>query len=141
MGPNECRPCGRVLALGCWRQSVALQDIAHRLIGNLVPQIGQCPHNSVIAPVRVLLGHANDQLLKSSVDPGSAWGSPHLRATELAGDQLAVPCQDGVWPGHSCHLAEDPAAQSMTNLTEPGSLGVRETRPPLQIGLLVPAFG
>src|SRR6202158_6359673 len=131
MGPNECRPCGRVLALGCWRQSVALQDIAHRLIGNLVPQIGRRPHNSVIAPVRVLLGHANDQLLKSSVDPGSAWGSPRLRAIELAGDQFTVPRQDGIWPGHSCHFAEDLAAKSMTNLAEPDSLNVRKPHPRL----------
>ena len=53
-------------------ETVALQNIADRLIGYLIPQVGQRPHNSVIAPVSVLLGHANDQLLKGSVDPRSA---------------------------------------------------------------------
>ncbi len=42
---------------------MALQDIADGLIADLVPQIGQRPRNSVITPVTVLLGNANDQLL------------------------------------------------------------------------------
>ena len=61
---DECRPGCRALALRCRRQSVAVQDIADRLIADLVPQIGQRPHNPVIAPVTVLPRHANDQLLK-----------------------------------------------------------------------------
>jgi hypothetical protein len=58
--PNESRPGCRAFALWRGRQSVALQDIADRLIADLVPQIGQRPRNPVITPVTVLLGHAND---------------------------------------------------------------------------------
>ena len=54
------------------RQRVAVQDIANRLIGNHIPKIGQSAHNPVIAPVAVLAGHANDQLLDFSSDPRSA---------------------------------------------------------------------
>jgi len=39
---------------------MALQDIAHRLIADLVPQISQRPDDTVITPVMVLLRHAND---------------------------------------------------------------------------------
>jgi len=39
---------------------MALQDIADRLIADLIPQIGQGPHDAVIAPIRVLLSHADD---------------------------------------------------------------------------------
>jgi hypothetical protein len=42
---------------------MAFQDITDRLIADLVPQISQRPRNPVLAPVTVLLGHANDQLL------------------------------------------------------------------------------
>jgi hypothetical protein len=40
-----------------------LQNIANRLIGNHIPEIGQGARNPVIAPVPVLARHANDQLL------------------------------------------------------------------------------
>ena len=64
-----------------------------------------------------------------------------LRAIEFAGDQLAVPGQDGVRPRHSCDLGENLAAQAMTDLAERGSLGVRELQPPVQLGLQDAVFG
>src|SRR5260370_36194053 len=91
------------------------------------------PRNPVIAPITVLLGHANDQLLDFSLDPRPTGASRGFRAIEFAGDQLAVPGQDSVRPGHIGHLAENLAAQSMTDLTERGSLGVRESRPSFQL--------
>jgi len=120
---------------------VALQDIADGLIANLVSQIGQRPRNSVITPVMVLLGHANDQLLNLSLDPRPAGAPTSLRAIKLVGDKLAVPSQDGVRPRHIGHLGEDLAAQAMTDLGQCGSLGVRELQPPLQLGLQDPIFG
>src|SRR6266508_7054230 len=114
MHPNESRPGCRVLALWRRRQRVALQDIADRLIAHLVPKISQRPHDPVITPVTVLLGHANDQLLDLSLDPRPAGASTGLRALEFAGHQLAVPGQDGVRSGYIRHLAENLAAQAMT---------------------------
>jgi hypothetical protein len=64
---------------------VASQDISDRLIGDLKSQISQRPHNPVIAPGAVLLGHANNQFLNCPLDPGAAWASM-LRAIELARD-------------------------------------------------------
>src|SRR5262245_8239738 len=69
-----------------------------RLIADLIPQIGQRPSDPVIAPITVLLGHANDELLDLAPDPRSAWAATGFRAIELAGDKLAVPAQDSVWP-------------------------------------------
>src|SRR5262249_42972151 len=108
MHPNEIRPGCRALALWRRRQRVALQDIADRLIADLVPKIGQRPRNPVITPVTVLLGHANDQLLNLSLDPRSSEASTSLRTIEFAGDQLAVPGQDGVRSRRRIgHLAEN----------------------------------
>ena len=115
-----------MLALWCGPHSVALQDIADRLIADLVPKISQRPHDPVITPVTVLLGHANDQLLDLPLDPRPARPARGLGPIEFAGDQLAVPGQDGVRSRHIGHLAENLATQSMTDLAERGSLGIRE---------------
>jgi hypothetical protein len=117
------------------------RTLPDRLIADLITQIGQRPSNPVIAPVTVLLGHANDQALDLLLDPRPAGAPTSLRAIKLAGDKLAVPSQDGVRPGDIGHLAENLAAQSMTDLAERGSLGVRELQPSLQLGLQDAIFG
>jgi hypothetical protein len=43
VSPDEVRPRGCALALRGRRQTVTSQNIANRLIGNLVPKIGQRP--------------------------------------------------------------------------------------------------
>src|ERR1019366_2784672 len=106
-----------------------------------MPQIDQRPHNPIIAPGPILLGHANNQFLDFSVDPWPAPGSTCPRSIELASDEPSVPCQDGVWPGCSRHLVEGLAAQSMANLAELRSLGVREPQAPFRLGLQDPVFG
>src|SRR5450759_3637839 len=105
-----------------------------------MPQIGQRPHNPIIAPGPILLGHANNQFLNFSVDPWPARGSPFLRAIELAGDEPSVPCQDGVRQGGSRHLAECLATQSTANLAELRSPRVRKLQPPLQLAPQDPVF-
>ena len=97
--------------------------------------------NPVIAPVPVLARHANDQLLDLLLDPRSARALTGLRAIEFAGDELAVPGQDSVRSGYIRHLAENFAAQSMSNLAVRGSLGVRQPQPPFQLGLQDAVFG
>ena len=89
---------------------MALQDIADRLIADLMPQIGQRPSDPVKTPMTVLLGQANDELLDLAPDPRSAWAATGFRAIELAGDKLAVPGQDSIGPRHSCDLGEGFAA-------------------------------
>src|SRR5437773_11087206 len=101
------------LRSGAGGRALALQNIADRLIGNLIPEIGQGARNPVIAPVPVLAGHANDQLLDLSLDPRSARALTGLRAIEVADDQLAVPGQDGVRAGRGCDVAEALAPQPL----------------------------
>src|ERR1035437_7757048 len=105
-----------------------------------MPQIGQRPNDPVIAPGRILLGHANNQFLNFSIDSGPAWDSTLLRAIELARGKSSVPCQDGIRQGHMRHLAKGLTAQSTANLAELRSLGVREPQPPLQLAPQDPVF-
>jgi hypothetical protein len=88
VGVNERRPGGRALALRRRRQTVALQDIADRLMAYTISQIGQRPGNPVITPVPVLLGQTNDQLLDLAVTrgrpgPRRAFEPSNLWATSL----------------------------------------------------------
>src|SRR5206468_7100524 len=121
---NEGRPAGCAFAL--WRgwQTMALQHIADRLIADLIPEVGQCSHDPVIAPITVILGHTDDQLLDLSTDPRPSGAAAGLRAIEFAGHQLAVPGQDSVRSGHSRHLGVGLTAQSMADLSQCSSLGV-----------------
>ena len=120
---------------------MALQNIANRLIGNHIPEIGQGARNPVIAPVPVLARHANDQLLHLALDPRSTRAMTNLRAIEFASDQLAVPGQDSVRPGDGCDLGENLAAHAMTNFAERGSIGIRQLQPTFQLGLQDAVFG
>src|SRR5215510_1381409 len=70
------------------RQSMSSQDIADRLSGNLIPQIGQGADNPSIAPVPVLAGHAHDQLLELALDPRSAQTSTPLEPSNLRATSL-----------------------------------------------------
>src|SRR5450631_1205235 len=99
-----------------------------------MPQIGQRPHNPVIAPGPILLGHANNQPLNCLVDSRPAWPSPFPRAIELTGDEPSIPGQNGIRQGGSRHLAECLAAQSTANLAKLRSLRVRKLQPPLPLG-------
>src|SRR3954464_4908841 len=105
-----------VIMVGGRRQTVAVQDVADRLIADPISQIGQGAGNPVIAPVPILLGHANDQLLDFSRDSRPARAATSFRAVELAGDQLSVPGQDGVRLSHSCDLSQCLATEAMTDL-------------------------
>src|ERR1700747_3321364 len=106
---------------------MALQNIAHRLIGNHIPEIAKGPQNPVKPEAPFFARHANDQLLHLALDPRSTRAMTNLRAIEFAGDQLAVPGQDSVRPGDGCDLGENLAAHATTNFAERGSLGI----PPL----------
>src|SRR5436190_1309987 len=99
---------------------MTLQDIADRLIAELVSQISQRPSNPVIAPVPVLLGDANDQLLDLAREPRSARAAAGFRAIKLVGNQLTVPGQDSVGPRYSCNFGQGLAAQIARNVTMNG---------------------
>src|SRR5262249_38084627 len=108
---------------------------------NLIPEVGQGAYYPVIAPVPVLDGHTNNQLLDLAVDPRPARASTSLQAVEFAGDKLAIPGKDGVRPGDGCDLGENRTPEPMTDLAERGSIGVRQLQPALQLGLQDAVFG
>src|SRR5712691_13283807 len=66
------------------------------LVTHGVSQVGQCPHDAVIAPRAILLGHADNEGLQFRVDLRSSWGLALLGAVKFLGNQYVVPGKDGV---------------------------------------------
>ena len=91
---NEILP-GRILApLRCRLDPVAAEDIAHRLIGNGVAEIGQSSDDAVVSPAGVLSGEAHNERFQFGCYPGSAWSGAEFRAIIFAGNEPPVPAEE-----------------------------------------------
>src|SRR3989441_12946276 len=75
---------------------MALENVPHRLITDGVSQVGEGPHDPVVAPRTIFLGHADNQGLQISGNFWTAWRRPPLRTIKLLGDQGAVPAEDSI---------------------------------------------
>jgi len=97
VSPNEFCPCDRSSALRRWRYTMAPQNIADRLIGDMISQIGECPDNPVIAPGSIFLGHPERSVPSISLPIGGlpwvrrAHDPSNLRATSLRYHPKMVP--------------------------------------------------
>src|SRR5437660_264162 len=83
MCTDKLLPRGGRLALWGWHETMALEDIAHGLITDRVPEIGQGTHDPVIAPRTILVRHAYHQRLQLLVDLRSTQRLALLRAIKL----------------------------------------------------------
>src|SRR5207249_10813472 len=61
MRPDKLLPRGGRLAL--WRRwdTVALENVAHGLVTDRIAQVGQCPHDAIVAPRAIFLRQAHHQ--------------------------------------------------------------------------------
>jgi hypothetical protein len=78
-------------------------------------QIGNCSHNSVISPTRILPGHSHDQTLDFLIDGRTSRGPAEPRSIELLGHQFPVPAQQSLRLGSRRHVAQSLASQTMSN--------------------------
>ena len=77
------------------------QDIANRLVGHRMSQVGQCSHHPVIAPAGVLASPANHQILDLWTGARPAGRAALLGAVEFFGHQLAIPGENGIGFGEA----------------------------------------
>src|SRR5918996_91143 len=68
MTANECLPRGRLLALRSRWERATFEDVAHRLVADLVAQMRQGTDNAVITPATILFGHLYDQVFELLID-------------------------------------------------------------------------
>jgi hypothetical protein len=72
VGGNEILPGGILAPLGCRLDPVSAKDVAHRLIGNGVAEIGQGSDDAVVSPAGVLSGEADNERFQFGRDAGPA---------------------------------------------------------------------
>src|SRR4030095_205716 len=121
---NELLPCRVLAPLRCWRDAVTAQDIAHRLIGNNIAQIGQCADNAVIAPAGILASHADDELSHLTPDSRPLRIRAVLGTVKLLSDEPAIPGEDGVGLSHPRDLLQRFAAEPFSDLREARTLPI-----------------
>jgi len=72
------------------------QDVAHGLVGHLMPQVGQGSHNPVVTPAGVLASEANHQILDFWTGARPVRRAAPFRAVESFSYQFAIPGATGV---------------------------------------------
>jgi hypothetical protein len=103
---NKVLPGGRFAPLRHWPDTVAAQDIAHGLVGHLMPQVGQRSHNPVVTPAGVLAREANHQILDLWTGARPAPRAAPFGAVEFLSHQLAIPGENGIGFGDARDLLQ-----------------------------------
>src|SRR6266446_8985970 len=96
MRADEFFPRRRFLALRSWCNPMAFEDVPHGLVTHGVPEVGQGPHDAIVAPGTILLRHAYHQRLQLLVDRGAPWGRALLGTVTLLGHERAVPAENRI---------------------------------------------
>src|ERR1017187_3331819 len=91
---NEIAPCRIPSSLRRWPKAVSLEDVAHRLIADVVPQIVDRASNSVVAPRRIVSGQTDDQVFDFGFGRWSSVPLTKSRTIKLLGHQSPVPFED-----------------------------------------------
>ena len=96
MAADELRPGGVALAFRGRSQPEAAQNIADRLIRNLVAQIGQGANDAIIAPTGVILGQLHNEPFQHGIDGRATDGlGTSIGEIPLLGHQTPVPFKQG----------------------------------------------
>src|SRR6266567_496302 len=98
MHTDELLPRRRGLTLRSRGEAVTLQDVAHGLVTDGVPEVGQGADDPVVAPGAIL------------------WGLALLGAIKLLRHELAVPAEDGVGFDDLRHFLQGMLPQFLANL-------------------------
>src|SRR5271167_5185532 len=98
------------------------------------PRLARAPTIRSYPPARILRSHPYNQPLEFRISPQPARSPARLRTIELAGNELAVPAQDGVGQRGVRDLRQGLPTQPMTNFAQSCSFCVRQPQTTLQLG-------
>src|SRR4029077_7151398 len=111
VGLNELPPCRVLAPPGRWLDAVPPQHVADGLVRHMVTHVGQRSYDSIVSPAGILPSHFNDQRLKILPDSWPPGIPAVFGAVEFAGDQPAIPGQNGGGLSHTGALGPRPAAE------------------------------
>jgi len=82
--------------------------------------------DAIVTPAFVLLSHADDQRFHFTTQAGTTGIRAVPRAVELAGDQPAIPGEDGFGFRNTSHFCEPLPAEPLADFGERRALGIGE---------------
>jgi hypothetical protein len=97
---------------------MAFQDVAHGLVTDGVPAVGQGSDEPVEAPGAILLGHVDNQGFQLLVYDRAPRGLALLGAITLLGDERAMLGEDRVGLDDARHLLQGFPPQLLANLSQ-----------------------
>ncbi len=115
-----------LLTIGSSRDTPALEDIANRLIADLIAQMGQGTGDTVVTPAPILFGHLDNEVFEFLIDTRPSYGASLLGAVEFFGHELTMPGENGVGFDDVGDFFEGLLAQLYPNLSQRLALGVTE---------------
>ena len=133
MRADELLPGGDGLALWRWCDAMALEDSAHGLGPDCVAQIGQCPHEAIVAPGAMLPHHAHHQGLDLLVGHGAARRRALRGPVTLLRHAFAVPAEPGVGLDDRGDFRQGVLPQLLAHLGEGLALAVVQPEAPLDL--------
>ena len=104
----------------------SLQDISDGLVRDVVAEICQCAGNAIVTPTGVLLCHLHDEPFDRGIHARASRIATTLGAVEFAGDQAAIPRQDGLRFGNAGHLLQMLPTEAFADFSESTALRVGE---------------
>jgi hypothetical protein len=134
VGGDEILPGGILAPLGCRLDPVAAKDVAHCLIGNGVAEIGQGSDDAVVSPAGVFSGEAHNEGFQFRRDAGPARSGAEFGAVKFAGNEPAVPGEDGIGFGDTGDLLKCSPAEPFANFSEGRSPGIRKAHTGGKVG-------
>src|ERR1700680_1354201 len=119
------RPRRSFAALRRRLNNIALQYIGNRPAANLVAQVGQRSLNAGVAPTRIFLRHAHDQLRDVTHDARSARTTP-VGEVPLLRNQAPMPPQQGIRRDYGVEFKQGFAPYRLSFARQKSTLSVGE---------------
>src|SRR6266850_5629556 len=94
------------LPLRSRRKAMALENVAHGLVTDGVPEVGQSADDPVVAPGTILPRQAQHQRLQLQVERRAPWYPALLGAVEFLRDECAVPGENRVGLDNSSYFLQ-----------------------------------
>src|SRR5215471_8948347 len=126
MDPDELPPRHGLLALGSRWDAMAFEDVADRLVADRIAQVGQGPHDAVIAPRAILPGHPHHHIFDLLVNARTPNRLRELGDIIWKEGEFAVPGQYGVRLGHCGNLLKRLLAQLYADLGKGLTIAITE---------------
>src|SRR5262249_10291740 len=123
---DEVFPGGGLTPFWRGRNAVPPEHVSDSLVRDVVAEINEGASDPIVAPISVLLGHADDQPFDLRDDSRPARIRAMLRPIELAGDQTTIPAENGLGLGDTRYIGEELAAEPFANFSKRAALGVGE---------------